>query len=268
MARLGTDAAVDLARIRSELAASAEPAERAAALPPTGDADFERRTAANFGRLHRLFVGAVRRARGCARRPGRRGRRRRGILGGPTRRPACARRRAASATPTGSSRTGCSAASATSTGTPATSTASASTHPLLQRARPHLPAPHAAVPGARRATPTAATPSPATGRSNPHARHDGRAARAGRRAARERHQPRASTSSSTTPRTSTSGRARRSPATRSYRGLLLDLPRPHHARRLRAAPCARSSPTTTRGRSCSCRTAGGSGRRSTASSGT
>ena len=56
MARLGTDAAVDLARIRSELAASAEPAERAAALPPTGDADFERRSAANFGRLHRLFA--------------------------------------------------------------------------------------------------------------------------------------------------------------------------------------------------------------------
>ncbi len=56
MARLGTDAAVDLTRIRSELARSAEHSERAAVLPPTRDADFERRLAANFGRLHRLFA--------------------------------------------------------------------------------------------------------------------------------------------------------------------------------------------------------------------
>ena len=56
MARLGTDAAVDLARIRSELATNAELAERAAALPPIRDAAFDRRLAANFGRLHRLFA--------------------------------------------------------------------------------------------------------------------------------------------------------------------------------------------------------------------
>ena len=56
MARLGTDAAVDLTRIRSTLATSAASAERAAGLPPTHDADFERRLTADFDRLHRLFA--------------------------------------------------------------------------------------------------------------------------------------------------------------------------------------------------------------------
>src|SRR6187551_1362400 len=56
MARLGTDAGVDLARIRSERSMDAEGGERAAVLPRTHDADFERRSAANFGRLHRLFA--------------------------------------------------------------------------------------------------------------------------------------------------------------------------------------------------------------------
>jgi hypothetical protein len=63
MARLGTDAAVDLARIRSELATNTQPAELPAVLPPTHDADFERRLAANFGRLHRLFAELAGRSR-------------------------------------------------------------------------------------------------------------------------------------------------------------------------------------------------------------
>ena len=58
MARLGTDAAVDLARIRSN-SRRARRHQRAAGLPPTRDADFERRIAADFG-------GSIGCSRSCA----------------------------------------------------------------------------------------------------------------------------------------------------------------------------------------------------------
>ena len=231
------------------------------------DAPFARRFAAHFPTLHPLFVelyGERDDGSSSSRRSSPR-RRHRGAA-----RPARAegaRRAARAATRTGTSRTRCSAGSATSTATRAASHGVRDSIPVLRRARPDLPAPDAAVrePGGQLRRRLRGVELPA-GRTRALGTMDELADARGRAAARRHlarrglhlqpHQQRA--------RVGAQGRRGRP----ELRGLLPDLPRSRRCPTRTSRPCARSSPTTTRARSCSCRTAAGSGRRSTTSSGT
>ncbi len=140
-------------------------------------------------------------------------------------------------------------------------------HRLPARARRDLPAPDADAPaargGQRRGLRRRGLPRRARGPG-----HRRGPARPGRRAARQRHQPGGRPGAQprgARARLGAGGQGRR----RAVPRLLLRLRRPHHARRLRARPCPRCSPTSHPAASPGTTTSPpGSGPRSTPGSGT